>query len=418
MSAQLQLMKSRKDKGASFILQDDVARFLGGEGDPDYEHPLFEPTIDFILLLKNAFVAQSQDMSLGLEQQGIPQLYDPEYFENISLGAGLEGSGRNPHFPPEIRKKMVDYFEDMEGQRMRFSTVDKLADEMELRILNKGQGKTQNVSKSMLRSIIDVIVKRNMAQNQVSTSSASQQKQTMLGKIREATSKLVPNKQQKNNPQFKDQKNKTGNKNQQNNVLRNKVMQDNLDYQHHEHEQHQQHDKPQQKTSDVKKSEQAATTQVKIFGGKANRTKIEAPKDKPVDKTRQELISSAQIDKIAKHGKEEKKPENAIIKTAVKVAVQQQLFGEIKEGQITQQVQTQQKVETTKPVSNVLAGQKDKMDAKQKSDERVSKLDFKDAASLLSKSGVQTTDAVTKPAAQKDLEKLQPQNANKDKQRT
>jgi hypothetical protein len=118
MSIALETLKNLRARGASVQMQDDLASFLP-EG---YNSPLFLPTIDFILLLQNQAKSQSQEQeqqqSLDLAGFDIPKVYDPSYFDKISLKASgemIKGAQISKHAQQEI----LAYLDNMEIQRAK-----------------------------------------------------------------------------------------------------------------------------------------------------------------------------------------------------------------------------------------------------------------------------------------------------------
>lgn len=119
MSIELEMLKNLRTRGASIQMQEDVSSFLGG-----YDNPLFLPTMDFILQLQNQARSQShnQEQGLDLNQFGIPKVYDPSYFNKISLKATGEAI-RSAAIGSAAKQAILDYLQNMEIQRARYLGV-------------------------------------------------------------------------------------------------------------------------------------------------------------------------------------------------------------------------------------------------------------------------------------------------------
>jgi len=97
-------------------MQDDLASFLEG----GYDSELFLPTIDFILMLKNQVKSQEQEQeqSIDLSNFDIPKVYDPSYFDKVSLkatGEIIKGADISGH----AKDALLAYLDNMEIQRAK-----------------------------------------------------------------------------------------------------------------------------------------------------------------------------------------------------------------------------------------------------------------------------------------------------------
>jgi hypothetical protein len=116
MAMNLESIKKLRERGASVQMQEDLASFLDG----GYDSELFLPTIDFILTLKNPPKSQQtdiqQEQSVDLSEFDIPQVYDPKYFEKISIKAAGEIIKAST-LEEQLRQEILAYLDNMEIQR-------------------------------------------------------------------------------------------------------------------------------------------------------------------------------------------------------------------------------------------------------------------------------------------------------------
>ena len=121
MSISLDTIKDLRSRGASIQMQDDLASFLEGETyKSGYDSPLFLPTMDFILLLQNQVKSQEveQEQSIDLSNFDIPQVYDPTYFDKISIKAAgemIKGADIATH----AKEALLAYLDNLDIQRAK-----------------------------------------------------------------------------------------------------------------------------------------------------------------------------------------------------------------------------------------------------------------------------------------------------------
>ncbi len=116
MGISLESLKDLRSRGATVQMQEDLASFLDG----GYDSDLFLPTIDFIIQLQNQAKGQSQDIdqqqSLDLDEFDIPEVYDPKYFDKISIKASGELMKASA-LEEGLKMQILAYLDKMEIQR-------------------------------------------------------------------------------------------------------------------------------------------------------------------------------------------------------------------------------------------------------------------------------------------------------------
>lgn len=191
MSYDLKLLKELRERGATVQMQDDVANFVGGT-----DSSLFYPTVDFILTLQSASRQMEQEQSVGLDFEafGIPKVYDPNFFEKVSIRASRDAV-QNSALDDSLRMTMLNYLDNVEIQRADLLGVlglepDVIDSQMiynprGLNPARKPRGATNHL-KSMFRGLIDgmrklnlrVIANKDVQQSQV------QNRESILAKVK------------------------------------------------------------------------------------------------------------------------------------------------------------------------------------------------------------------------------------------
>lgn len=114
MGFDLSTLKDLRERGAGVQMQDDVANFVGG-----FDSPLFYPTVDFILKIKEATkeVEVEQVQGIDLSDFGVPEVYDPSFFEKVSIKAAKNAVQNDGKMTEPQQLTLLNYLDNMEIQR-------------------------------------------------------------------------------------------------------------------------------------------------------------------------------------------------------------------------------------------------------------------------------------------------------------
>ncbi|PIR32059.1 MAG: hypothetical protein COV36_05545 [Alphaproteobacteria bacterium CG11_big_fil_rev_8_21_14_0_20_44_7] len=191
MTYNLEKLKELKERGAGIRMQEDVASFLGGS-----DSPLFLPTIEFILDIQQAVRETSQEKDLDLAKFGIPEVFDPTFFDKVSIKASTEAIKSSTLMDTE-KRRILDYLDNMEIQRADSRGVlgddSKPASEIyasraKIPESRKSRSKVKSVFKSLIAQFIAVNVRMSM----FNTQAREQQRQVSLQRsIRDLISRTV-----------------------------------------------------------------------------------------------------------------------------------------------------------------------------------------------------------------------------------
>ena len=198
MEFDLNQLKELRERGATVQMQDDVANFVGG-----YDSALFYPTIDFILTIQGAARQAEIEQSVGLDLQavGLPKVYDPVFFEKVSLKASRDAV-QNGALPEGQQKQILDYLDNIEIQRADLLGVlglepDVIDSELiynprGLKPARKPRGSASHI-KSLFRGLIDKMRKLNLRviANKEIQLRQQQDRQTILQRLKYLIQKTV-----------------------------------------------------------------------------------------------------------------------------------------------------------------------------------------------------------------------------------
>jgi hypothetical protein len=387
MSNRLALIKQLKAIGASIKLQDDVANYFGG----NYDHPLYLPTVEFIVKLHMYFqehmlnkqrlneVVQSQ--SKGAE---IPSTYDAEKFKGIDLNAAKQAI-EGPNFAQELKAGALEYINTIisqkQEQEQELSGQEEELMERDKKKRNKSRKKGEKaIQKSGLIALLSKGIQNiaemlqgqqqemaaERAQNQQQSQSRTQNVQQQVQVNTQAQNQQQNQQKQNNQSQEKPEKSSSQRRNQFSKIRQ---------------------DVARKCTEACKKVLNACKKQL-AEDSKADGKKADTKQDKREDKskkdtkdTAKDLNASKQIDE-AKKAKEEKKD------TSQNLAPKE-LFADKKAAKPVENKAAEEdkdkKLRLTESLKDVNAAQKAKLDQALKTIESMGIKDAKPADSKAAK---------------------------------